>query len=392
MNADELINQVRSHPLWFVPITVLVVLTVVWLIGRIVKIAKSETPDEPLSNLGMLGGMGWSSEAVWTLTGPGGANLALPLRIALFAILEMILGVFMIRAKRNMRTIHRPGWAGRFAWLVAGGMSLVAVWTAHNAGEAFLRLLVPLLLTTMWWNGLVGEIRREADPDEGGRFNWTPRNLLIRVGAITPGAKDVKTVHRERLTQKMTTLYYDSLYGLETKREARRSRLARLTLDADDALVTEVMTRVRRTAWTTATPLPYEVTRADDAPRDASTEDGDAPVRKRVEVPSLRRTKRASTLATSGDAADADPATRAAHLVVTRGLSNRKAAAEIGGTSEASVRRRVNELRQTKGETHASDATHASSAEIVMTPIPDPRPSVTQGVNGHHPTTEETSP
>lgn len=366
---DQLISSLQDKPALLLPLglaAVLASLTLAWLARRVVKIAKSEKPDEPLSNLGMLGGLGWSSEAVWTLTGPGGANLDTPLRIGLFAILEMILGVFMIRAKRNMRDLAWPGKSGYFAWGVAAGMSLVAVWTAHNPGEAFLRLLIPILLTAMWWDGLVGEKKRERDPDEGGRFNWTPRTLLIRIGAITPGKKDVKTVHRERLTQKMTTLYYDSLYGPEKKREALRSKLARLTLDADDAVVAEVMRRVRRTSWTTAKPLPYDPTHPDAAAVTQADAPGDAPRDAGVAVPLTRRVKAPTQASTSGDARDADPATRAAQLVMTQNLSNRKAAEQVGGTSEATVRRRVNELRATRADA-PGDA--AVDAPVTQSPI-----------------------
>jgi hypothetical protein len=354
---DTLTNAVRHDSLLLLPVglaALLGLLTAGWLAWRAVRVAKSERPDDTLSTLGMLGGLGWSSEAVWTLTGPGGAHLPIPLRIALFAILEMILSVFMIRAKRNMKDLKRPGRSGLYAWCVAGGMSSVAVWTAHNTGEAFLRLLVPILLTTMWWDGLVGETKRNRDTDEDGRFNWTPRNLLIRLGAITPGKKDVKTVHRERLTRKMTDLYYDSLYGPDDKRKTLRSKLARLTLDADDKIVADVMRRVRRTSWTTAKPLPYDPAQPSDAPDDAAVTHGltqsDASRDANLAVAPKRRAKEVTRSATSGDAPDVDPATRAAHLVMTQGISTYEAADRVGGTSEATVRRRVTKLRAEKAD------------------------------------------
>ena len=369
---DTLTNAVRHDSLLLLPVglaALLGLLTAGWLAWRAVKVAKSERPDDTLSTLGMLGGLGWSSEAVWTLTGPGGAHLPTPLRIALFAILEMILSVFMIRAKRNMKTLKRPGRSGLYAWYVAAGMSSVAVWTAHNPGEAFLRLLVPVMLTAMWWDGLVGETKRDHD-DGQSRFNWTPRNLLMRMGAITPGAKDVKTVHRERLTQQMTGLYYDSLYGPDSKRPTRRTKLRRLSLDADDEIIWEVMRRVRRTSWTTAAPLPYHPTQPDDAVMTQADAPGDAG----VAMPPTRRSKPASRATTSGDAHDADPATRAAQLVMKQGYSLRKAADAIGGTSDSTVRRRVNELKATR-----SDAPGDAPADAAVTHPP---------INGHPVLTE----
>jgi hypothetical protein len=229
----------------------LAVLTLIWVARRV---RRSERPDEPLSNLGMLIGLGWSSEAVWTLTGPGGAALPTPIRVALFAVFEVILIVHMIRAKRNVKTFGHPGRSGRNAWLVAGGMSLVAVWTAHNFGEALLRLLVPILLTAMWWDGLVGEGARKRLGATSWR--WTPRRLLLWLGAIEPGERDVETVHRERLTQQMTNLEFRRRHGNERQRERAARRLARLGLTADDVIIAEVRDRVDRAMWFESGPSP----------------------------------------------------------------------------------------------------------------------------------------
>jgi hypothetical protein len=250
MMVTELWTLAQNRPpvaIAMLTATALVGLTVVWVVRKILDLVRGERPDEPLSNMAMLIGFGWSSEAVWLLTGPSGADLVTPIRIALFAVFEVILIVFMIRAKRNMRILGRPGRAGRNAWLVATGMSLVAVWTAHNAGEAFLRLLVPVLLTAMWWDGLVGET--PVRQDGATSWRWTPRRLLLWLGAIEPGERDVETVHRERLTQQMTRLEFKRRHGTEPQRESAARRLARLSLVADDDIVTEVRRRVDRAPW-----------------------------------------------------------------------------------------------------------------------------------------------
>lgn len=211
------------------------------------RFVRSERPDNALSNVAMVIGFGWSSEAVWVLTGPGGADLITPVRVALFAVFEAILIVCMVRAKRNMRILGHPGRAGRNAWLVATGMSLVAVWTAHNTGEAFLRLLVPMLLTAMWWDGLVGEGARRRE--DATSWRWTPRRLLLWLGAIEPGERDVETVHREQLTQSMTRLEFRRRYGWSWFRGGAARRLARVSLTADDEIAAEVRRRVDRAMW-----------------------------------------------------------------------------------------------------------------------------------------------
>lgn len=114
--------------------------------------------------------------------------------------------------------------------------------------------------------------------------------------------------------------------------------------------------------------------------------------------PVARRAQTASPAPTSGDAPGGDRATQGAHLVLTRGLSYRKAASEVGGTSEASVRRRVKELRGDNPADASDDAdadpTSERAERVITNPLPpsftEPNAPVTSGVNGNHPTfTEE---
>ncbi len=375
--VDEAWAAITGTPIAAIGLLILGLLTLIYLTRKAVKVARSERPDDPLSNLGMLIGFGWSSEAVWILTGPGGADLAMPIRITLFAILEVILGVFMIRAKRNVRETGRPGRAGLFAWLVAVGMSLVAVWTASNPGEAFLRLIVPLLLTSMWWDGLVGETgRRDAGLSS---WRWTPRRLLLWLGALEPGERDVETVHRDRLTQQMTDLEFRrrAASGKALARVTRK--LARLSLSADDEIIATVRERVNRASWFTVIPLPPVAVDADhDAGSEPITPRLARPVKKRVEVPPTRRTKPASRGATSGDAGDADPATQAARLVMTGQVDSiREAARQVPGASEATVRRRINA---------AGGAANDAAGDAPDLPISEPADAASARVNGNHPT------
>lgn len=353
---DSLVTVVLDSGILLAVTAILTVVTVIYAALRIRKIAKSEKPDEAMSTLGMLIGLGWSSEAVWILTGPDGADLILPLRILMFAIMELILGVFMIRAKRNMKDNGNPGKAGVYTRVVACGMSLVATTTAHNFGEGVFRLLIPLLLVLMWWDGLVGETKLNGD-DEASSFNWTPRKILTRIGAISPGAKDVKTVHREHLTQRMTVLYHASLYGPEKKRDKIRAKLAKLTLDADDDMIQAVTAKVRRTGWVNSQPLPYAPTQppldglaqqiADLAQQVAHLQPevaqldphGFAQHDAHVALPPTRRAKPAQKAVTGGYAPGEDPATQAAQHAIAHGVPIREAA-RLFGANEGTVRNR----------------------------------------------------
>jgi len=233
------------HPGYLIGALVVSVLLLGWVARRMRKLARSERPDGPLSNLTMLVGLGWSSEAVWVLTGRAGFPTSL--RLLMFFVLESLLVLAMIRAKRAMREYGHPGRSGRTAWIVASAMAVVAAGVAHSFAEAVLRLLIPLLVTLAWWDGLLGEGAKRRQGVSSWR--WTPRRFLLLIGAIEPGERDVETVHRERLIQQMTRLEFKRRHGSERFTERRADRLARLSLTADDGVIDAVRERVDRALW-----------------------------------------------------------------------------------------------------------------------------------------------
>lgn len=221
------------------------VLVLVWIARRVRKVARSDRPDDALANLAMLVGLGWSSEAVWELTGRAGFPTSL--RLLMFFVLESLLLLAMIRAKRAMREYGHPGRSGRTAWIVASAMALVAAAVADSFAEAVLRLLIPLLVTLAWWDGLLGEGPKRRQ--DASSWRWTPRRLMLWLGAIEPGERDVETVHRERLIQQMTKLEFKRRHGADRFTERRAAKLARLSLTADDSVIDEVRERVGRALW-----------------------------------------------------------------------------------------------------------------------------------------------
>lgn len=225
---------------------VLAVLTLVWIARRIRRIAKSERPDEPLATLAMLIGLGWSSEAMWQIC-RARLHLPLGLTLLLFVVFESLLVLAMLRAKRHVREFGWPGRFGTTAWIVAGAMSTVAAFASHSLAEAALRIAIPLLVTKQWWDGLVGGSARR--PVDATSWRWTPRRVLLALGAIEPGERDVETVHRERLTQQMTQLEHRRRHGSSRLAGRRAGRLARLSLTADDEMIAEVRRRVDRASW-----------------------------------------------------------------------------------------------------------------------------------------------
>lgn len=301
------------------------------------RIAKANRPDDALSRVALVLGLGWSSEAAWELM----AGFPTSVRVAIFAVGEVILIVSMIRVARSVRETGRAGRAGQAVWIVASGMALVGLLAADNFGQGVLRSLVPLGLTLMWWQGVVPEGAKRADGPSSWR--WTPRRLLLAIGALEPGERDVETVHRERMIQQMTRLEFRRRGASEDRRERLGAKLARLSLMADDEMIAEVRRRVARASWFTVVPLEH---------RDASPAAGPvAATSQHLMVPTRRIRDAATRPVTSGDAISKE-ARRGVQLH-REGLSLR-IAADMAGTSEASIRRALKKLGD------AGDATHAT--------------------------------
>jgi hypothetical protein len=356
---DDLINYLPDNIAFLITGAVLALLLITLLAVVITRtyrrFSRLENRAEKLTSPAMFAGMLWSAEAVWVIAEKAG--LPPGLRLAMCAVMEFFLLVAMLRTSDSMKANNHPGRSGLLAWVIAVLMAVAGVIAGliqGNIGVALFRPMVPLVLTAIWWIGVIGE----GDPGEEkeqSSWNWTPRNLLIRVGALKPGKQDVKKVQREHLTQRMTDLYYQVAYAdpaTDSAKEKKiRARLAKLTLDADDSIVREVMTRVRRTGWVQAQVLPYDLTQVaapatahGDAPGDATpdasvTQSGDA-VTRRVALPPVRRGRAVTQTLTSGDAGDADPSTQAARLSVTQNIPLREAVRQVPGATEATARRR----------------------------------------------------
>nr|BFE71751.1 hypothetical protein GCM10020092_050520 [Actinoplanes digitatis] len=187
-------NLHRMIPGWLAPLAehreylligllITAALLLLWIARKVRKIAQSDRPDDALSNLVMLIGLGWSSEAVWEIT-RNRLHFPLGLTLLLFFVFEALLTLAMIRAKRHMRAFGWPGRFGTTAWTVAACMSSVAAVASHSLAEAVLRIVIPLLVVKQWWDGLVGGAAKR--PVGVSTWRWTPGGCCWPSGRSNP--------------------------------------------------------------------------------------------------------------------------------------------------------------------------------------------------------------
>ena len=152
-----------------------------------------------------------SAEGMWVVARE---RLHLPVVLAagVFFVAEALMVSAALQARRHYeRTTERdedgrlirpghPGPHGRAVWVIAAVAGGIVALNSKSAVEAPLRLALPLAAAYMWQLALTAD--GTARP--AGSWRWTPRRLLVRLGAIDPTEQDLTTADRERRTTTMT--------------------------------------------------------------------------------------------------------------------------------------------------------------------------------------------
>lgn len=223
--------------------------SVLLLIWAVRKAVKSGRPDKWLTIMSVLLGFAWSAEAMWEIATEK-LHLAVTFAAGTFIVFELMLAVAMMRAERSQKLRGYPGKYGRAAWQLAVVMGTIASLSGDSLVERALRLAVPLLVTKQWWDGLTGDGTQR--PADAITWNWNLRRILVTVGLARPGEHDLKTVDRERHVRAIAAVSH-RLHS--TSQQWRRAwyhtRLRRLAMHADDAMLDEARTRIER-VWQAA--------------------------------------------------------------------------------------------------------------------------------------------
>jgi hypothetical protein len=234
---------------WLLIVPALLAALVGW---RVVRFFRAGRPDARVTLVATVIGLGWSAQGMWD-TAVHHYKVAPALAAVLFLLFESFMVGNMLRAVRYRTDRIRRARPVRFVWLTAVVMGIV-VSLAEGAGQAPLRIAVPLLVAGNWWIELV------ADDDPADRlatsWKWTPRRLGLALGLLEPGARDAVTIDRDRLTAKLTDMRFRQHYGWAKFGDltGRVNRIRKLTLLADDAILAESDARLVRAARSVSVP------------------------------------------------------------------------------------------------------------------------------------------
>lgn len=92
------------------------------------------------------------------------------------------------------------GPAGPFFWLFSVLGGVLAVLAGATFGAQVGRSVIVVFGTCLWYLALLRVTHRSGTPS---RFRWTPRALLVAVGALAPAEQDVRDEHQEWQVRRM---------------------------------------------------------------------------------------------------------------------------------------------------------------------------------------------
>ncbi|MFI7129906.1 hypothetical protein ACIBQ1_29690 [Nonomuraea sp. NPDC050153] len=139
---------------------------------------------------------GVSAQGMWRFSGDV-LGLDGPLRLLLFAFIEVAIITSAVRARRNMRENFSAGIDGIAVWALTCLTAVLSSMDARSLPEAVFRLAAPLVAAWLWERGMAIERHRIRGT---GRINWrlTPERLLVRVGLAEVSDRTASEVDAHR--------------------------------------------------------------------------------------------------------------------------------------------------------------------------------------------------
>ncbi|MFC7583993.1 hypothetical protein ACFQYP_09690 [Nonomuraea antimicrobica] len=139
---------------------------------------------------------GVSAQGMWRFSGDV-LGLDGPLRLLLFAFIEVAIITSAVRARRNMRENYSGGIDGIAVWALTALTAVLSSMDAHSLPEALFRLAAPLVAAWLWERGMAIERHRIRGT---GRINWrlTPERLMVRMGLAEVSDRTASEVDAHR--------------------------------------------------------------------------------------------------------------------------------------------------------------------------------------------------
>ncbi|MBB4936174.1 hypothetical protein FHR32_000479 [Streptosporangium album] len=172
---------------------------------------------------------GVSAQGMWRFSGDV-LGFDGPLRLLLFAFIEVAVITSAVRARRNMRENYSAGIDGVAVWTLTGLSAVLSSMDARSLAEAVFRLAAPLVAAWLWERGMAIERHRITGR---ARINWriTPERMLVRVGLAEVSDRTASEVDTHRRLTRVALAAKRARALREAGASDRRMRTALTKLD-----------------------------------------------------------------------------------------------------------------------------------------------------------------
>ncbi|GAA3096152.1 hypothetical protein [Nonomuraea salmonea] len=172
---------------------------------------------------------GVSAQGMWRFSGDV-LGLDGPLRLLLFAFIEVAIITSAVRARRNMRENFSAGIDGIAVWALTCLTAVLSSMDARSLPEAVFRLAAPLVAAWLWERGMAIERHRIRGT---GRINWrlTPERLMVRMGLAEVSDRTASEVDAHRRLTRVALAAKKAKALREGGASERKMRVALAKLD-----------------------------------------------------------------------------------------------------------------------------------------------------------------
>ncbi|WP_067487430.1 hypothetical protein [Actinomadura hibisca] len=127
-------------------------------------------------------------------------DLKTPLKVLLFAFVEVAMVTSALRARRNVResATHSAGIDGVAVWVFTLLSAVLAASDADGVRQALIRLAAPLVAAWLWERGLAADRRHATGHTTRIHWRLTPERLLVRLGLAEPTGRTASDVDVHR--------------------------------------------------------------------------------------------------------------------------------------------------------------------------------------------------
>ena len=190
-----------------------------------------------------------SAQGMWRFSGDV-LGLDGPLRLLLFAFIEVAIVTSAVRARRNMRQNFSAGVDGIAVWALTCLTAVLSSLDARSIAESVFRLAAPLVAAWLWERGMAIERHRIRGT---GRINWrlTPERILVRVGLAEASDRTAGEVdaHRRLTRVALAAKKAKSLREQGAPERKVRGALAKLDKALDRAVEHTGLAGDKRMQW-----------------------------------------------------------------------------------------------------------------------------------------------